>query len=195
MPDLITTITAFGYIGITLVVFIESGLFIFFLPGDSLLFTVGFLASQQVFSLPLLLALCFAAAVLGDSAGYAVGRKLGPALWQREDTWWLRKKHLEATKKFFDEHGKKTIILARFVPIVRTFAPLLAGVGEMAYSTFLSYNVIGGALWVFGLIGGGYFLGNAIPNVDRYLLPIVLLIIVVSLLPAAWHVWKEYRKI
>ncbi|OHB24180.1 MAG: hypothetical protein A2542_01430 [Parcubacteria group bacterium RIFOXYD2_FULL_52_8] len=192
--DLISTITAFGYIGITLVVFTESGLFIFFLPGDSLLFTIGFLASQQVFSLPLLLALCFGAAVLGDSAGYTIGRRLGPTLWHRGDTWWLRKKHLEATKKFFDEHGKKAIILARFVPIVRTFIPLLAGVGEMHYPTFLSYNVIGGALWVFGLTVGGYFLGSIIPDVDKYLLPIVLGIIAVSLLPALWHVWKEWGK-
>lgn len=193
MPDLITTITAFGYLGIALVVFVESGLFIFFLPGDSLLFTVGFLASQQIFSLPLLLALCFVAAVAGDSAGYAVGRKLGPAMWQREDSWWLKRRHLETTKRFFDEHGKKTIILARFVPVVRTFAPLLAGVTEMHYSTFLSYNVIGAALWVFGLVGGGFLLGNVIPNVDKYLLPIIGLIIFVSILPAAWHAWKEYR--
>lgn len=194
MPDLITTITAFGYLGIMLVVFIESGLFIFFLPGDSLLFTAGFLASQNYFSLPLLLAICFVAAVAGDSAGYLVGKKMGIKLWDREDTWYLKKAHLIKTKKFFEKQGKKTIIIARFVPIVRTFAPLLAGVGEMSYPTFLSYNVIGGALWVFSLTLGGYVLGSNVKNVDKYLLPIIGLIIVVSLIPAVWEIYKSRRE-
>ena len=190
MPNLITTITAFGYIGIFLVVFVESGLFLFFLPGDSLLFTIGFLASQNYFSLPLLLLLCSAAAILGDSAGYFVGRNMGSKLLEREAAFWLRKEHLHKTKEFFDKHGKKTIILARFVPIVRTFAPLLAGVGEMNYQTFFLYNVTGGLLWVVGLVGGGYVLGRSIKDIDQYLLPIILAIIVLSLLPAAWEFYK-----
>ncbi|MBI5138366.1 MAG: VTT domain-containing protein [Candidatus Vogelbacteria bacterium] len=193
MIDLVTKITAFGYLGIMLVVFIESGLFIFFLPGDSLLFTAGFLASQNYFSLPLLLAICFIAAVAGDSAGYAVGKKMGQKLFARPDTWYFKKDHLEKTKNYFEKYGKKTIIIARFVPIVRTFAPLLAGVGEMKYQTFISYNVIGGALWVFGLTMGGYVLGSNVKNVDKYLLPIIGVIIIVSLIPAVWEVYKSRK--
>ncbi len=186
-PYLIKT---FGYLGITLVIYAESGLLVgFFLPGDSLLFTAGFLASQGYLHIALLIALTFTAAVLGDSTGYWFGKKIGPKIFTKEDSFFFRKSHIEKSKAFFQTHGKKTIILARFVPIVRTFAPILAGVGEMDYRTFIAYNLVGGALWTIGITAAGYFLGRLIPDVDKYLLPIIGLIVLLSLLPA----WKHLR--
>src|SRR3989338_3797770 len=181
LPNLIKT---FGYLGIFVIVFAESGLFFgFFLPGDSLLFTAGLLASQGHFDVWLLWAGCMVAAMLGDSVGYTFGRKVGPKLFYREDSFFFHKKHVERTRAFYEKYGKKTIILARFVPIVCTFAPILAGVGQMEYRTFVSYNVIGGVLWCTLLIFLGFGLGSFIPSIDRYLLPIVLAIIVISFLP------------
>lgn len=195
--DLITFIKAVGYLGIFGIIFAESGLFLgFFLPGDSLLFTAGFLASQGFFNILLLMALCFLGAVLGDSFGYAFGRKTGPAIFSREDSLFFHKRHLERAKVFYEKHGGKTIILARFMPIVRTFAPILAGVGEMRYRTFLSYNVIGGVIWGIGMPFLGYFLGNVIPDVDKYIVPMVMAIIILSFLPPVIHVLrdKEHRE-
>ena len=190
--DLITFIKAVGYLGIFGIVFAESGLFIgFFLPGDSLLFTAGFLASQGFFNILPLMALCFLGAVLGDSFGYAFGRKTGPAIFNREDSLLFHKSHLEKAKLFYEKHGGKTIILARFMPIVRTFAPILAGVGEMRYKTFLSYNVIGGVIWGIGMPFLGYFLGNVIPDVDKYIVPMVIAIIILSFLPPVIHILKD----
>lgn len=189
LPDLIQAV---GYFGVTAIVYAESGLFFgFFLPGDSLLFTAGFLASQGYLNIGLLMALTFVAAVLGDSTGYWFGKKVGPKIFTREDSFFFRKSHIEKSKAYFEKHGKKTLILARFIPIVRTFAPILAGVGEMDYKTFISYNVIGGALWTIGITAAGYFLGRLIPDVDKYLLPIILVIIVVSLLPAIKHFFSK----
>ena len=131
------------------------------------------------------------AAVLGDSLGYAFGKKVGPAIFVKENSLFFDKKHIARAQHFYEKHGKKTIILARFVPIVRTFAPIFAGVGEMPYKIFLSYNVIGGFFWAIGLSGAGYFLGRSIPNVDRYLLPIVILIIIVSFLPIIFEYFKN----
>src|SRR3989338_6230965 len=182
--DLISLIKTAGYAGLFFIVFAESGLFIgFFLPGDSLLFTAGFLASQGYLSIVPLSLLCFLAAILGYNFGYAFGKKVGPAIFKKEDSLIFHKKHLERAENFYSEYGPKAIVLARFLPIVRTFAPILAGVGKMRYQTFFYYNLIGGALWTAGLLLLGFTLGNTIPNVDRYLLPIVLAIIFLSLLP------------
>ena len=174
------------------IIYAESGLLIgFFLPGDSLLFTAGFLASQGFFSLPVLLVGCFLAAVLGDSTGYLFGRRVGRRLFQREDSRFFHKKNLLRAQAFYEKHGSKTIVLARFIPVVRTFAPIVAGVGDMHYRTFVTYNVVGGLLWAVGVLLAGNFLGEAIPDIDKYLLPIVVLIVFVSVLPAAVHILRD----
>lgn len=189
--DLVKIIETVGYLGIFAIVFAESGLFFgVFLPGDSLLFTAGFLASQGFFDIKILSLICFGAAVLGDNVGYAFGKKVGPLIFKREDSFWFHKKHLEEARRFYEKHGGKTIILARFLPIIRTFAPIVAGVGVMRYKTFFFYNVLGGFFWAIGVTATGFFLGNAIPNVDRYLFPIILVIILISLLPSAIHLLK-----
>jgi membrane-associated protein len=181
-----------GLIGVLAIIFAESGLLIgFFLPGDSLLFTAGFLASQGFLPIAWLLPLSFAAAVAGDSVGYWFGVKTGPKIFTREDSLFFNKNHILRAQHFYEKHGGKTIILARFLPIVRTFAPIVAGVGKMNYRNFLMFNVLGGFLWTFGLILLGYALGNLIPNIDRYLVPIILLIIFLSVAPTAWHLLKD----
>ncbi|MBI2635544.1 MAG: VTT domain-containing protein [Parcubacteria group bacterium] len=195
--DLVTFIKGAGYLGLLGIIFAESGLLIgFFLPGDSLLFTAGFLASQGYFNIIILIILCFIGAVLGDSFGYAFGKKTGPKLFKREDSLIFKKSHLERARIFYETHGGKTIILARFMPVIRTFAPIIAGVGVMRYSVFLFYNVIGAALWAVGLPLIGYFLGNAIPDVDKYIIPIVIMIIIASIAPPIVHILKseEHRK-
>jgi membrane-associated protein len=186
---LITTLGLFGVFGI---VFAESGLLIgFFLPGDSLLFTAGFLASQGYFNILILAAGSAVAAIVGDSVGYWVGAKMGPRVFNRPNSRWLNPKHVERTQEFYNIHGKKTIILARFIPIVRTFTPVMAGVGKMEYPIFLSYNIVGGLLWGAGMPLAGYFLGKIIPSADKYLLPIIAVIIIVSLIPAFKHFLKK----
>ena len=190
--DLVVIIKSVGYIGLFAIIFAESGLFIgFFLPGDSLLFTAGFLASQGFLNIWILSLLTFLAAVLGDNFGYAFGRRVGPAIFRREDSWLFHKDHLERAKVFYEKHGAKTLVLARFLPIVRTFAPILAGVGKMHYPAFFFYNILGGFLWAIGMTWLGYFLGATIPGVDKYLIPIILAIIVLSAMPTLVHVIKN----
>ena len=190
--DLKTILPSIGYLGIFAVIFAESGLLIgFFLPGDSLLFTAGFLASQHIFDIHILAFICFIAAVIGDSVGYAFGHKVGRRLFHKKDSLLFHKDNLEKANTFYKKHGRKTIIIARFMPVVRTFAPIVAGIGEMEYKTFLSYNVIGGALWALGLTYAGYYLGKSIPDVDKYLLPIILLIVFLSVAPTAIHILTE----
>ncbi|OGK17458.1 hypothetical protein A3D80_02600 [Candidatus Roizmanbacteria bacterium RIFCSPHIGHO2_02_FULL_40_13b] len=190
--DLKTILPSIGYLGIFAVIFAESGLLIgFFLPGDSLLFTAGFLASQHIFDIHILAFICFIAAVIGDSVGYAFGHKVGRRLFHKKDSLLFHKDNLEKANTFYKKHGRKTIIIARFMPVVRTFAPIVAGIGEMEYKTFLSYNVIGGALWALGLTYAGYYLGKSIPDVDKYLLPIILLIVFLSVAPTAIHILKD----
>jgi membrane-associated protein len=200
LPGLIKT---FGYLGIIAIIFAESGLFFgFFLPGDSLLFTAGVVASgvllpeangQPLFNVWLLAGLCFLAAVSGDSVGYWFGKKIGPRIFTKEDSLLFHKNHILKAQAFYEKHGGKTIILARFLPVVRTFAPIVAGVGRMRYGTFLAYNLVGGFIWTVGLTFLGYFLGNAIPadQIDKYLLPLIALIILISILPTAYHILKE----
>lgn len=184
-------IKTLGAVGIIAIVFAESGLFFgFFLPGDSLLFTAGLVASQGYLNFWVILIGTMIAAIAGDSVGYATGRHFGPKLFTQEESWFFKKQYIEHTKNFYQKYGKKTIILARFVPVVRTFAPVLAGVGQMDYKTFLSYNIIGGIGWTASMLGLGYVLGAFIPNIDRYILPIVFVIIVVSLIPTALEYYR-----
>jgi len=190
--DLVTLAKAAGYFGLFGIIFAESGLFLgFFLPGDSLLFTAGFLASQGYFNIVLLIVLCFVGAILGDSFGYAFGKKVGPAIFRRDDSFLFHKKHLKRAALFYEKHGGKTIIFARFMPVIRTFAPILAGAGKMHYPTFLFYNVIGGVVWAIGFPALGYFLGSVIPDVDRYIVPLIILIIILSFIPPVAHALKE----
>ncbi len=194
MFDIVALIEWGGYVGLVAIIFAESGLFFgFFLPGDSLLFTAGFLASQGYLNIWILAPLLFIAAVAGDSVGYAFGYRVGPALFSREDSRFFKKEYLVRTEHFFEKYGSRAIIIARFIPIVRTFTPILAGVGKMRYATFLSFNIIGAGLWTLGLTCLGYFLGSVIPGIDQYLLPIILAIIIVSVLPPFYEYWKSRR--
>lgn len=191
--DLENLIKTVGYFGVWIMVFAESGVLIgIFFPGDSLLFTSGFLASVGFFNIYLLVLGCFVAAVFGDNVGYAFGKRLGPKIFNKEDSLLFHKKHLQKAEEFYEKHGGKTIILARFTPIVRTLAPIVAGAGKMRYQTFFFYNIIGGLLWAVGITVLGYVAGKSIPNVDKYILPILVVIIFVSLLPTFYHLVKEF---
>jgi len=181
-----------GLVGIWMIVFAESGLLIgFFLPGDSLLFTAGFFASSPSsipsalhLNLPLLLIGCFVAAVAGDQVGYLFGHRVGRTLFKRPDSRFFKRQNLEKAQRFFDKHGAKTIVLARFVPIVRTFAPIVAGVSTMRYRTFVIYNVVGGLLWAVGVTLLGYFLGQ-VEVVEKNIEITLLVIVGISILPVA----------
>ena len=193
--DPVVIIKALGLFGVLFIVFAESGLFFgFFLPGDSLLFTAGFLASQNFLDISFLAVGAFLCAVLGDSVGYWFGKKIGPKIFNKEDSFFFHKKHIVEAQNFYNKYGNKTIFLARFVPVVRTFAPIVAGVGQMKYKNFIAYNLVGGFVWSFLLVFSGYFLGEIIPGVDKYLLPIILVIIVISFLPIIFEVIKSKKK-
>lgn len=184
MLDPIIIIKTVGLLGVILVIFAETGLFFgFFFPGDSLLFTAGIFASQGIINIYILIASCILAAILGDSVGYWSGKKYGRKLFERDNNILFKKRYLTDTEDFYKRHGKYTIIIARFVPIVRTFAPVVAGIGNMNYRIFISYNVLGGMFWVPIMSLLGYFLGGLFPNIQNYLLQIVILIIFVSFLP------------
>jgi len=186
---------AAGYAGLTAIIFSESGLLIgFFLPGDSLLFTAGFLASQGIFNIYWIIGLCFVAAVVGDSVGYTFGRRVGKKFFNREEGFFFRRERIEQAKFFYQRYGGKAIVLARFVPAIRTLAPIVAGVGDMHYPTFLAYNIVGGILWAMGLTALGYFFGSTIPGVDKYILPVVGLIILTSVIPVLHHILKDSRR-
>lgn len=196
MPSIHTLIQTFGYAGIFAIIFAESGLLIgFFFPGDSMLFTAGFIAATRPhdFNIFILATGCFIAAVTGDSVGYWFGKKVGRKLFNKEDSIFFHKKNLLKAHAFYEKHGRKTIILARFLPVVRTFAPIVAGIGEMHYKTFISFNIIGGFLWAVGVSIAGYYLGKVIPEsaIDKLLIPIVLLIIIISVAPTLWHILKD----
>lgn len=187
--DLETIIIAAGYFGLFGIIFAESGLlFGIVLPGDSLLFTAGFLSSQGFFDIATLAMVCFIAAVTGDSVGYTFGKRVGKRFFNRPRSIFFNQENVAKAQGFYARHGGKTIILARFLPGIRTLAPILAGVGDMHYPTFLVYNVTGGLLWAVGLTSLGYYLGSSIPGVDKYLLPIVAFIIIVSVLPSLWKI-------
>jgi membrane-associated protein len=187
-------ISTVGLIGIIAIVFAESGLLIgFFLPGDSLLFTAGLLASQGHLDLMALLVFCFIAAVLGDNVGYYTGYKLGHKVFKHEDSFFFKKSYIEKTQAFYQKYGRKTIIMARFVPIVRTFAPIVAGTAHMDYKTFFRFNLIGGFLWTWLVLLLGYFLGSVFPDIQHYLTPIILIIIVLSIIPTIFEIWRAKK--
>jgi membrane-associated protein len=194
--DLLESFGPWATIGLFLIIFAETGLLIgFFLPGDSLLFTAGILASQGNLNIVVIALGCFLAAVIGDQVGYTIGHRAGPTLFRRPDSRIFKQKYVDRTKEFFEKHGPKTILLARFVPIVRTFAPVLAGVGEMNRRTFTTYNVVGGFVWGVGVTVAGYVLGEAIgSDIDKYLLPIIALIVVLSILPPVIEMLRERRR-
>ncbi|MEO5839954.1 MAG: VTT domain-containing protein [Acidimicrobiales bacterium] len=182
---------------LSLIVFAESGLLVgFFLPGDSLLFVAGFLSSDagdhRLPALPIVLVCVVASAIIGDQVGYLFGRKVGPALFTRPDSRLFKQQNVQKAQAFFDKHGAKTIVLARFVPIVRTFAPIVAGVGQMEYRTFVKFNVLGGLLWGAGITTLGYYLGEVDFIKDNIEVAIVA-IVAVSLLPVAIEVWRHRR--
>ena len=175
------------------IVFAESGLFIgFFLPGDSLLFTAGVLASQGHLNIVALMAVIFVGAVLGDNVGYAFGKAVGPKLFKREDSLLFHKKNLVRAHDFYERHGPMAIVLARFIPVIRTFAPIVAGIGLMNYKTFVFYNIFGGLLWTLILTLAGYYLTSVIPGVEDYISWGVIGIIVVSFIPPILQLIKEY---
>lgn len=184
-----------GYLGLFGIVFAESGLlFGFFFPGDSLLITAGLLASRGYFDIKILILVSILGAILGDTVGYWFGKKTGPKIFKREDSLLFHKQNIIKANDFYKKHGGKTIIIARFLPFIRTFAPIVAGVGEMEYSRFLSFNIFGGIFWVLSTTLLGYFLGNTIPDIDKYIIWIILLVIIVSASPGMIHFWKDYRK-
>jgi membrane-associated protein len=190
--DLPTLVRTIGYLGVAGIVFAESGLLVgFFLPGDSLLFTAGLLASQGYFSYPLLAFVVFISAILGDAVGYAFGRRVGPKIFSRKGSLFFDPEHLNRATAFYERHGGKAIILARFMPFIRTFAPIVAGIGQMHYGRFVIFNVIGALCWAVGISFLGYFLGETIPGVDQYLLPIIAAIIIASVSPALIHILRN----
>ena len=200
LPDLPTLIKTFGYPLVWAIVFAESGLLIgVLLPGDSLLFVAGFLCSMPEktgLNIWTMVFGCFACAVLGDSFGYYSGKKWGRKLFDKPDSRFFQKKHLIAAENFFEEKGNVAIIIARFMPFVRTFAPIMAGIAAMRYKTFVQYNLVGAFIWAVGLTYLGYFLGRIIPadQIDHYLIPITLLIMFISLSPSVFHIIKDRQK-
>jgi membrane-associated protein len=183
-----------GYVGLTAIVFAETGLLVgFFLPGDSLLVTAGLLASQGYFRLWILGCLLTGAALLGNSLGYYIGKAAGPRLFTREDSLLFNKRHLYRAHDFYERHGGKTIVLARFMPIVRTFVPVVAGLGRMPFGRYTVYNVLGGVAWIWSMLFTGFFLGRYIPGIDQHIEIIIVAIVALSFLPAVVH-WYGERK-
>ncbi|MBI2815981.1 MAG: VTT domain-containing protein [Acidobacteria bacterium] len=188
-------ITWGGVVLVCIIVFVETGLFFgFFLPGDSLLVTAGIFAAAGFLDISTLLFFASACAVLGDQVGYYIGRKTGQALYSRPNSRFFKQQHLERTRAFYEKHGPKTIVLARFVPIVRTFAPAVAGAAEMRYRRFVTYNVFGGILWIFSMTLLGYFLGASIPNINRYIHWVIAVVILLSILPVVIEVLRMRQR-
>ena len=184
-----------GYMVLVAIVFTETGLLIgFFLPGDSLLITAGLVAAAGGLNIWWLNVLLIVAAVVGDSVGYAIGWRLGPRLFTREKSLLFNPKHVQRTRDFYARHGAKTIVIARFVPIIRTFAPVVAGVGQMEYRRFVTYNIAGGVGWVVSMTWAGYLLGRAIPNIGSHIHIVVGIVIVLSVIPIVVEVVKERKR-
>ena len=186
-----------GYVGLTAIIFAETGLLIgFFLPGDSLLVTAGLLAARPQYGLNvwLLGVLLTVAAILGNSLGYAIGHFSGPRLFKRDDSLLFKKKHLFRAQAFYQKHGGKTLVIARFMPIVRTFVPVVAGMAGMDLKSYTAYNVLGAVLWIWSMLFVGYFLGRFIPGIDQHIEKVILLVIFVSLLPAIISWWRERNR-
>ena len=186
-----------GYVGLTIIIFSETGLLVgFFLPGDSLLVTAGLLASQPDFGLNIWLlgAILNIAAIAGNTVGYNIGKATGPRLFSREDSLLFHKKHALRAHAFYEKHGGKTIILAQFMPIARTFVPVIAGVAEMQYSKFIAYNMIGAVLWIWSMLLTGYILGRTVPGVAQHIEKVILLVIFLSILPGIISWWRGRAK-
>jgi membrane-associated protein len=180
-----------GLLAICVIVFVETGLFVgFFLPGDSLLVTAGVFAAAGDFNVVVLLVSASACAVAGDQLGYLIGRRAGVALYSRPDSRFFKRRHLERAHAFYEKHGAKTIVLARFIPIVRTFAPAVAGAAQMQYRRFVFYNVFGGVLWVFSTVLLGFFLGRAVPDIERHRHIVIVVVIFLSTLPGLIEVYR-----
>lgn len=199
--ELVDFIVQYSWIGVALIIFAESGLlFGFFLPGDTLLFTAGFLVQAGLLNIniSLLVIILFIAAVLGDSVGYAFGNKVGRKLFDRPDSRIFKKAHLAAAEKFYETYGGKTVLFARFIPTIRTFAPIVAGASKMRYRDFLFFNVAGALLWAVGITYLGYFLGEQFEKmgleIDQVLLPILILIVLLSALPAIIHLIRNPKQ-
>ena len=192
VPELIRIV---GLIGLIVIVYAETGLLIgFFLPGDSLLITAGLFAARGDFDIVTLNLTLMAAAILGDATGYWIGRRAGQALYNRPDSLIFRKEHLRITQEYYEQHGGKTIVIARFAPILRTFAPVVAGVAGMGYGRFATYNVVGGIAWVASMTLGGYALGNLVPNIESRIHLVVGVVIVLSLIPPGLAWWRSRQK-
>ena len=184
-----------GLAALTAIVFTETGLFVgFFLPGDSLLVTAGIFAAKGDLDMWTLNTVLSLAAILGDTTGYAIGFKTGPMIFRREDSLFFHRKHLLTAKQFYDQYGGFTIFIARFIPILRTFAPVVAGVGKMQYSRFIAYNVFGGIFWVFSMTFAGYFLGRMVPNIQEQIHIVIAVVIFLSLLPGIAKLAREKWK-
>lgn len=196
LRDLPALVQWAGYVGLTLIIFAETGLLVgFFLPGDSLLVTAGLLAADPSFGLNvwLLGGILTVAAIVGDTVGYNVGKATGPRIFTREDSLFFHKDHLLRAQAFYEKHGGKTIIIARFMPIVRTFAPVVAGVGRMKYRSFIVYNVVGGVLWIWSMLLTGWVLARTVPGVAKHVEKIILLVVFLSILPGI-IAWFRERK-
>ncbi len=190
--DLTHWISTLGYFGLVLIIFLETGLFFgFFLPGDSLLFVSGVLASQGVFNIFILIPVLVVTAFSGYAFGYWFGYRLEHWLMARKESFWFRKRYIERTKVFYERHGGKTLILGRFVPVVRTFIPIAAGMAEMPLRKYLIFNLIGAMLWALGLPILGYLLGGIIPDAGKYIMPIVVGVIFLSILPGIFEYFKK----
>ncbi len=181
-----------GLIAIGATVFAESGLLIgFFLPGDTLLFGAGILAAQGTLPLWPLLLIVVLSAIIGDNVGYSIGRRTGPRIFQKKDSILFKHEHITRAEKFYEIHGGKTIILARFIPIVRTFAPMVAGIGKMPRQRFMFFNVIGGTLWGAGVTLGGFWFGTRVPWIEKFITPVILGIVVLSITGSLFHIFKD----
>jgi membrane-associated protein len=184
-----------GLVGLAIIVFVETGLLIgFFLPGDSLLVTAGLFAARGDLEVVPMIVVLSIAAIAGDTVGYYIGARTGPKLFTRPDSLLFNRKHLITTKEFYERHGPFTIVIARFIPILRTFAPVVAGIGAMEYRRFIVYNVAGGIGWVVTTVLGGYYLGQLVPNIHDHIHKVIAVVIVLSLLPAIIKVAKEKLK-
>ena len=193
MLDVAHLIESGGLLLIGAIIFAESGLLAgFFLPGDTLLFTAGFFAAQGKLPLIWLLLIVLLAAIAGYESGYHIGQKWGKRLFRKKEGLIFRHEYLERSEVFYEKHGRKTIVFSRFVPVVRTFAPVVAGIGDMPRAKFTLYNILGGAVWTIGIVLLGYWFGSRIPNIDHYLLPIILLAMAISFGPTAWHLIRAY---
>src|SRR6266550_278677 len=183
-----------GLFGIAAIIFSETGLLVgVFLPGDSLLVTAGLLAARGYLNIYTLVPVLTAAAICGNSVGYFIGYATGPRIFNRENSLFFNKKHAIRAHEFYEKHGRKTIVLAQFMPIIRTFAPVVAGVGGMRFRVFITFNVIGAIVWIWSMIGIGYFLGSYIPGIDKHIEIVVIIVVFISILPGLISTYRARR--